>query len=421
LEYKLQINDVLAQPYAKRFFVAEFITNYGNGMSPIALAFGILALPNGSANLLGLVLGITTAMFVIMAPFGGVIADKYGRARVVGLTDFAAGSILLIQVGYFATGDVPVAVLLIVNGCYGLLWGIFWPAFTGIMPTIVPKVGLQKANAINALMTNSGLILGAASAGFLIDAFGAAITLGIDAASFLLSGVMVFTLRHLTPKLVDSKNSMLDDLIHGWKVFTSFRWIVISVISFSFIVMCWAAAENVLGPLIALEHFDGASSWSIVITAESIGLLVGAIIAIKIKLKYPIRFLQISTIAITLYILSLAKPQPLFVIAFCAFLFGIVFDLWNTLWYTALHRKVPQRALSRVSAFDALGSMIFKPIGLAIAAPLASLIGRENLLYLLAAITVVAIVSPLISGEVRNITFEDLPNDKVSFRKSSES
>jgi len=417
----LQINDVLAQPYAKRFFVARFITNYGNGMSPIALAFGILALPNGSANLLGLVLGITTAMFVIMAPFGGVIADKYGRARVVGLTDFAAGSILLIQVGYFATGDVPVVVLLIVNGCYGLLWGIFWPAFTGIMPTIVPKVGLQKANAINALMTNSGLILGAASAGFLIDAFGAAITLGIDATSFLLSGVMVFTLRRLTPKLVDSKNSMLYDLIHGWKVFTSFRWIVIIVISFSFIVMCWAAAENVLGPLIALEHFDGASSWSIVITAESIGLLVGAIIAMKIKLKYPIRFLQISTIAITFYILSLAKPQPLFVIAFCAFLFGIVLDLWSTLWYTALHKKVPQQALSRVSSFDALGSLIFKPIGLAIAAPLASLMGRENLIYLLAAITVVAIVLPLISREVRNMSFEDLPNDQVSLRKSSES
>jgi len=122
------VNEVLAQPFAKRFFVARFITNFGNGMSPIALAFGILALPNGSANILGLVLGVTTAMFVIMAPFGGVIADKYGRARMVGLTDMLAGAILFIQVGFFATGQVPLAVLLIVNGCYGLLWGIFWPA-----------------------------------------------------------------------------------------------------------------------------------------------------------------------------------------------------------------------------------------------------------------------------------------------------
>ena len=202
------ISEVLAQPFAKRFFVARFITNYGNGMSPIALAFGILALPNGSANLLGLVLGFTTAMFVVMAPFGGVIADKYGRARVVGLTDMAAGAVLLIQVVYFLTGQVPVAVLLLVNGCYGLLWGIFWPAFTGIMPTIVPKEGLQEANAINALMTNSGLVLGAASAGFLIDIYGAAITLGIDAATFLLSGIMVFTLRHL--------DNMTRDLEKWW-------------------------------------------------------------------------------------------------------------------------------------------------------------------------------------------------------------
>ena len=412
----MQVKEVLDQPYAKRFFIARFITNYGNGMSPIALAFGILALPNGSANILGLVLGITTAMFIIMAPFGGVIADKYGRARMVGVTDMAAGAILFVQVAYFATGHVPIAVLLIVNGCYGLLWGIFWPAFTGVMPAIVPKEGLQKANAINSLMANGGLILGAASAGFLIDTYGAAITLGIDAATFLISGVMVFTLRHLTPIIKDSKNSMIDDLVHGWKVFTSFRWIVIIVMSFSFILMCWAAAENVLGPLVALEHFNGAKSWSFVITAESAGLIVGALIAIKLKFKYPIRFLQISSFTVTFYILSLGKPQSLLVIAFCAFLFGITLDLWSTLWYTALHRKVPQEALSRVSSFDALGSVMFKPIGLAIAAPLSTLMGMQNLIFLLAGITVLAIVLPLFSKEVWNMSYEDLPKDQVSLR-----
>ena len=416
----MQTREILSQPLTKRFFVSQFITNFGNGMSPIALAFGILALPNGSANLLGLVLGLTSAMFILMAPFGGVIADRYGRARVIGLTDTLAGTIFFIQVAYFASGDVPVAVLLIVNGCYGLLSGIFWPAITGIMPTIVPTTGLQKANAVNGLMKNSGLILGAATAGFLIDAFGAAVTLGIDAFTFLLAGLLVYTLRHLTPVVTDSKNSMLDDLLHGWKVFTSFRWIVIGVISFSFIAMCWAAAENVLGPLIALEHFEGAKSWSLVITAESIGLLVGAILGIKVKFKYPIRFLQISTLAISFYIYSLAKPQSLVVIAFCAFLFGIVLDLWGTLWYTLMHRKVPQDALSRVSAFDALGSLIFKPVGLAIAAPLSTLLGIQTLIYLLGTITVVATLAPLLSSQIRNMQFEDSPSDQVSFRRFSE-
>ena len=400
--------EVLAHKYVKRLFIARFISNFGNGMGPIALAFGILALPNGSANMLGLVLGATTVVFLIMAPFGGVIADKYGRARMVGLTDMAAGLVLLIQVFYFATGDVPLAVLLITNGFFGLMWGIFWPAFSGLMPAVLPEAGLQKGNALNAFMTNAGVILGAAAAGLLIDVFGVAFTLAIDAASFFISGLMIFTFRHLTPRAKHTENTMLDDLLHGWKVFLSFRWIVIIVGAFSFIVMCWAAAENVLGPLIALEHFNGPKSWSFVITAESAGLIVGSIIAIKVKPKYPLRFLMLSSFTITFYIWSLAKPQSLLMIAFGAFLFGITLDLWGTLWNTALQRKVPRDSLSRVSSFDAMGSMMFRPIGLAIAAPLSTLLGIENFLQILAAITVVAIIVPLLDPQVRNMSYEDM-------------
>ena len=403
----MQTREVLAHKYVKRLFLARFISNYGNGMGPIALAFGILGLPNGSANLLGLVLGTTTVLFLIMAPFGGVIADKYGRARMVGLTDMAAGLVLIVQAGYFTTGGVPIAVLLIVNGTFGILWGIFWPAFSGVIPAVLPEAGLQKGNALNQLLTNSGMIFGAASAGIFIDIFGVATTLAIDAASFFISGLLIYTFRHLTPRVTGTENSMLTDLRYGWGVFLSFKWIVNLVFAWSFIVMCWAAAENILGPLIALEHFNGAKSWSFVITAESIGLIVGSFIAIKIKVKYPLRFLQLTSFSVTFYIFALAKPQSLLVIAFGAFLFGITLDLWGTLWNTALQRKVPRDVLSRVSSFDAMGSMMFRPIGLAIAGPLSSLFGITNFIYILAALSVVAVAAPLFSAEVRNMSFEE--------------
>ena len=77
---------------------------------------------------------------------------------------------------------------------------------------------------------------------------------------------------------------------------------------------------------------------------------------------------------------------------------------------------MPQEALSRVSSFDALGSVMFKPIGLAIAAPLSTLMGMQNLIFLLAGITVLAIVLPLFSKEVWNMSYEDLPKDQVSLR-----
>jgi hypothetical protein len=52
----MSVTQVLAQPHAKKFFVARFISNYGNGMSPIALAFGILALQLQHLSLCSLVL-----------------------------------------------------------------------------------------------------------------------------------------------------------------------------------------------------------------------------------------------------------------------------------------------------------------------------------------------------------------------------
>jgi hypothetical protein len=76
------------------------------------------------------------------------------------------------------------------------------------------------------------------------------------------------------------------------------------------------------------------------------------------------------------------------------------------LWNTALQRKVPRDSLSRVSAFDAMGSMIFKLVGLAIAAPLSTLFGIENLLMILAGVTVVAILLPLLDPTVRNMSYQ---------------
>ena len=396
-------------PAFKTLLIARIISNLGNGLGPIALAFGVLSLEEATASSLSIVMAAQMGPMVLFMLFGGVIADKYGRARMVGLTDMAGGLILFVKVAYFATGEVPIAVLLIVNGTFGILWGIFWPAFSGVIPAVLPEAGLQKGNALNQLLTNSGMIFGAASAGIFIDIFGVATTLAIDAASFFISGLLIYTFRHLTPRVTGTENSMLTDLRYGWGVFLSFKWIVNLVFAWSFIVMCWAAAENILGPLIALEHFNGAKSWSFVITAESIGLIVGSFIAIKIKVKYPLRFLQLTSFSVTFYIFALAKPQSLLVIAFGAFLFGITLDLWGTLWNTALQRKVPRDVLSRVSSFDAMGSMMFRPIGLAIAGPLSSLFGITNFIYILAALSVVAVAAPLFSAEVRNMSFDQDP------------
>ena len=408
----MSYTELFGYRYIKRFYFARFISNFGNGMSPIALAFGILHLPNGDANLLGLVLGATTVAMLIMSPFGGVLADKFGRIRAVAFADLVGAAGLFVQVVYFATGNVPIAVLLIVNMNFGLMWGIFWPAMSGVLPALVPDEHLQKTNSVNNFFSNGAIILGAAVGGIIVAGWGSTWALAIDAATFVIGGSLLFSFRHVSPRSAQTENSMFDDLIHGWKIFISYRWIVIGVFGFSFIILAWAAGENVLGPLIALEEFNGAKSWSLVLTFEGIGLILGSIIGIKIKLKYPLRFLMLISFSISLYMWSMAKPQSIWFIAFCALLWGMTIDLWTTIWSTAMAREVPREALSRVSAFDAMGTMLLRPVGLAIAGPLSVAIGLSNALYALAIFSAIFILGMLAIPDMRNMQITEDRNSQ---------
>jgi predicted MFS family arabinose efflux permease len=404
----MSFTELFGHRYIKRFYIARFISNFGNGMSPIALAFGILHLPNGDANLLGLVLGSTTVAMLIMSPFGGVLADKFGRIRACALADFIGAAGLFVQVAYFASGNVPIWVLLVVNVNFGLMWGIFWPAMSGVLPALVPDEQLQKTNSVTNLFSNGAIILGAAVGGIIVAGWGSTWALAIDALTFVIAGAFLFSFRHVSPKSSETENSMFDDLIHGWKIFTSYRWILVGVFGFSFVILAWAAGENVLGPLIALKEFNGAKSWSLVLTFEGIGLIIGSIIGLRIKLKYPLRFLLVISFSISLYMWSMAKPQSIWFIAFCALLWGITLDLWTTIWSTAMAREVPREALSRVSSFDAMGSMLLRPVGLAIAGPLSMAIGLSNALYALAIFSAIVILGMLTSPTMRNMQiFED--------------
>ena len=376
-------------------------------MGPIALAFGILHLPHGSAKELGFVLGAQVVALLCMLPFGGVIADKYGRIKICAISDVVGGLVLLVQVFYFHLGHVPIGALLFSNIGFGLMWGLFWPSLSGVLPALLPEEKFQQGNAINQFVGNFAMIAGTAVGGYLITAFGSTVALLIDALTFIFSGCVVMTFRKLTPAREETGASIREDMREGWRVFISFRWIVITVAGFSFLVMVWSGAQDVLGPVIALKHFHGAKSWAFVITLESAGYIVGSLLGIKIKVTYPMRFLTAISVTLTGYLLLLARPAPLLLLAFGAFLWGITLDLWGALWGTAFQLTIPREALSRASAFDGLGTLLLRPVGLAIAAPLAAVLGVSRTITIFAAISLIFILGMLAIPAVWHMKLPD--------------
>jgi len=197
---------------------------------------------------------------------------------------------------------------------------------------------------------------------------------------------------------------MLGDLTHGWRVFTSFRWVVIVVLSFSIIVMALFGAEQVMGPVLALEHYGGAAGWAVVLAFQSAGLLVGAVTASRIRVRRPMLFGMLVTLTLPIWLVTLAFAMPLWVVSLGSFAWGVAIELFQVIWFTALQTHVPRESLSRVASYDAMGSLMFGPIGLALAGPLVALVGLQAGFLVAAAVALAAILAALLSRSVRGLT-----------------
>ena len=389
----------------RRLFLARTISNIGNGVAPIAIAFGVLSLPGATPTSLSIVLAAQALPLVLVLPIGGVIADRLGRARVIAVTDIILSAFVMTTAVLFLTGNATVALLAILGAISGCLNALWWPAMSGLVPDVVEEEHLQPANAFVSVASNGGLIAGNAIGGLLVALVGSGWAIAVDSLSFLVAGALVFSMRDVsTPHR--SGESTLADLAHGWRVFWSYRWVVVVVGAFSFIVMVWRGAEEVMGPVLAREIYGGAAGWALIMTFQSIGLLLGALVASRLRVQRPLVIGLLATLALPLWLITLALGLPLIWVAVGSFAFGVSLELLAVWWFTAMQTNIPREALSRVSAYDAMGSLMFGPIGLALAGPLIAGVGARAAFFIAAAVSAAAVLGALLFRSVRQLSSE---------------
>lgn len=383
----------------RRLFGARLTSSLGNGITPIALAFGVLALPGATPTSLSIVLAAQAIPLVILLPIGGVVADRLGRARVIAVTDVILSAFIMTAAVLFLTGNATVPLIAGINAVYGALAALWYPAMGGLMPDVVPDDQLQPANAAISMANNGGLVVGNALGGALVAFVGPGLAIAVDALTFLAAGLLVFSFRHVS-RPSGSEESMAGDLVHGWRVFWSYRWVVVVVAAFSVIVMSWRGSNEVMGPVLAKEIYGGAAGWATIMAAESAGLLAGAFLAARIRPSRPMVFGMLITLALPVYQVTLAFGLPIVVVALAAFALGIALESFYVVWQVAVQTHVPREALSRVSSYDAMGSMLLGPIGLALAGPLIIVAGPQTAFLVAAVIATVPIGLSLLSKAV---------------------
>ena len=186
-------------------------------------------------------------------------------------------------------------------------------------------------------------------------------------------------------------------------IFISKQWLWVVVAQFAVLVMALQAAHGVLGPVVAKHELGGAAAWSAVLAGKTIGMIVGVVIAMRLRPKRPILSRPWHVRRARCPTHPRHERSTVDTRASASFLMGISHDIFGVLWNTTMQREIPPESLSRVSSYDALGSLMFGPIGLLLAGPVALAVGPKPALLGCAAVVVIVTLLALLSPDVRNL------------------
>jgi MFS family permease len=392
-------------PFGQREFRLLFLgrtTSFvGNAFANVALAFAVLDLTGSKADL-GYVLAARSVPQVVFLLAGGIWSDRLPRHHVMVSSNVASGLSQGAVAALLLSGHARIWHLAVLAALNGASSAFFFPASTGIIPQTVPRSMLQSANALLRLGLNASTIGGAALGGLVVAATSPGVGIAVDAASFLLAAVFIAAMR-LPATLRMEGSSFVGELVEGWREFSSRTWLWAIVAQFSIVNAAQVGCEYVLGPVIAKTHLGGAAAWGLVLTAQSLGLVAGGLILLRLR---PERLLLAATLGFLLtipFLLVLSVPTALAGVVAGAALAGIGAELFQTLWDTTLQQEIAQEKLSRVSSYDALGSFVLTPLGLAVAGPVALAAGTRETILGAAALSLGATLAVLLSRDVRTI------------------
>ena len=200
------------------------------------------------------------------------------------------------------------------------------------------------------------------------------------------------------------RESFWRELAGGWREVRSRTWLWTSIVDFAAFQMIYLASMMVLGPLVAKEALGGAGAWAAILAGFSFGTLLGNVWAMHLRPRRPLIFAWSLILLSGPSLVLLAFRAPAWTIVLTEVVSGISIGTAGTLWETTLQRNVPKEALSRIAAYDWMGSTALRPLGLAVIGPVATAVGVKETLLGAFVLTMVGSATLLVIPDMWRIT-----------------
>ncbi len=362
----------------RNLWISNLLVTIGASAFPIALAVTVLD-AGGTTTTLGLILASRVLSSVILAPVGGVWADRLPRKLVmIGADIYRA--ILMIGLIFVATPNVPAWGLAVLVFAMGAGEAFGFPASGAILPSVLPPEKLPAGNVLRSIGVRIAQVVGPGIGGFSVAIIGGRMTFAITAAFFVAGTFLLMQIVEKPREVVEIKPSFVTDLHEGLKTVWHTPWVAACIAMSTLQLMVVLASENVLLPVITRREFHTNTVFAAAAAMFSIGGSISALIAMRIRAKHPGLVAVVIWGFFAVAPLVLAFPGSKWIIIVGYLIAGISIGPWEAYWASAIQREIPQELQGRVFSVDYMGSVGLMPLGMALVGPITKIFGERQFL-----------------------------------------
>lgn len=331
-------------------WLGQLVSLLGNRFHEMASMWYIYQV-TGSPLKMGITLVFSTLPSVMLGPFAGAVADRYDRKKIIVLSDFINGGIVGIIAILIFTGSMELWMLYMLAAFRSVVSTFFGPAVSAVIPSIVQKEQLLKANSMNQLSRDFTGILGYAAGGAMIAIMGIPGLFLFDSISFILSAISETFIK--VPKVkveTVEKRCMRSEMLEGISFAVKKKELLHFIIVGGFIINFFLAPIEIYITIFAGQRLNmGSEGYGILLSAITAGSLCMALLMPALSRKlgyYTLTFvgLTLEGILMILFGVSGSFYTTLAVLA----LMGAAICICNVSLNTVFQNLIPNEMMGRV-------------------------------------------------------------------------
>jgi MFS family permease len=364
------------------FFGGQSLSLTGTWITRVATSWLVYRL-TGSELLLGVVAFAGQIPLLVLAPFGGVLGDRWDRRKILIITQVLSAVQSLALFGLAVSGRITVAHVIVLQVVQGIVNSFDTPARQAFVVEMVEKPeDLPNAIALNSAMFNASRIIGPTIAGVLIAAVGESWCFLLDAVSYVAVILSLMAMQFVARERRRREAHLIDELRVGVKYVTQFapvKALLLQVTLVSVMGMPYA----VLMPVIAAKVLHGGPhTYGILMTATGLGALAGTVyLAARHSVLGLGKVIVFATTGLGVGLIAFSFSRTLWLSAIVLPVVGAGMMLQSASVNTILQTVVEEKLRGRVMAFYTMAVLGTQPLGSLLAGAVADRIGAPHTIF----------------------------------------